>query len=674
MAKITALDIADQLTGDEHLPIVQGADTKRVTMGAFRDLITPFLQYWYKGDAGDTGASDNTYVSRALLRASDITRKTASLVGDNFAPDGRFNYETRNGPYVDDDGLTTLVPEGDAAGAWVRQQAAGLVVRGVVAKDAQARFDELEVVMPFAVGDSPEIILAKGQAAIDFAPAGSTVVIPKGDWLCSTSKMSLSWLIAKRLNLRVDGRVRMTEGTRRADPPTLLRITGANVTIEGNGELVGPGTFDSVNVDESDTFPRIIDVAAPGFRLRGLRLVDPPKVGLFLRNAMNPVLSDLTVEGGTSNYSDTALFGVRIEGGAGLTANNPQFLPNASGGKVVTGFFSVDQNGIRINGGVAYPWEKFSYLFGDFHVIINPGVFDALKTDCFRFEGSGNRLLNAYGTNVEGICTVYNGSDNLVLNPNFTRIQQAGVSFQTKHGYAAGMHRNRVEGGSIRGDPASTRTTYGVDFYGSGACSMNDCEVVGTSIDTFGASQGPGFSLIRVMHDGTGDAPGAVNRPRISSVTLSNGINAIIIRRALYGEVRALTVHSVAGQPIVTTGGAGLLVENARGVGGIAYPGIAGFSKAAGDVSRNNTWMPAPLEFLVAIPAGENTVTVALPDGIAPEAEITNDCAIAADDRAIKAVRDEGIRVGRTATTLTIATVSGNRLPDALNFIIRPRQ
>jgi len=44
MAKITALAIADQLTGDEHLPIVQGLATKRVTMRAFRDLITPFLQ------------------------------------------------------------------------------------------------------------------------------------------------------------------------------------------------------------------------------------------------------------------------------------------------------------------------------------------------------------------------------------------------------------------------------------------------------------------------------------------------------------------------------------------------------------------------------------------------------------------------------------------------------
>ena len=49
MAKITALPETDALTGDEFLPIVQGRETKRTTMTAFRALITPFLQNWYKG-------------------------------------------------------------------------------------------------------------------------------------------------------------------------------------------------------------------------------------------------------------------------------------------------------------------------------------------------------------------------------------------------------------------------------------------------------------------------------------------------------------------------------------------------------------------------------------------------------------------------------------------------
>ena len=61
MAKITALEIADQLTGDEHLPIVQGLVTKRITMSAFRNLLTPYLQYWYRGDKGDTGRANATY-------------------------------------------------------------------------------------------------------------------------------------------------------------------------------------------------------------------------------------------------------------------------------------------------------------------------------------------------------------------------------------------------------------------------------------------------------------------------------------------------------------------------------------------------------------------------------------------------------------------------------------
>lgn len=82
MAKITALAIADALTGDEHLPIVQGAATKRVTMSAFRDLITPFLQYWYKGDRGDTGPANSTFATKAALQAASVTNRSY-----HFAPD-----------------------------------------------------------------------------------------------------------------------------------------------------------------------------------------------------------------------------------------------------------------------------------------------------------------------------------------------------------------------------------------------------------------------------------------------------------------------------------------------------------------------------------------------------------------------------------------------------------
>lgn len=87
MAKITALDVADQLTGDEHLPIVQGTDTKRTTLAAFRDLITPFLQNWYKGDRGDTGPANSTYFSDQSLKSALRTNGSYTAIVDGMRSD-----------------------------------------------------------------------------------------------------------------------------------------------------------------------------------------------------------------------------------------------------------------------------------------------------------------------------------------------------------------------------------------------------------------------------------------------------------------------------------------------------------------------------------------------------------------------------------------------------------
>lgn len=73
MAKISNLDVVQALTGGEHLPIVQDNATRRVTMAAFRDLITPFLQYWYKGDQGDRGPNGYSVVTLEQLRAAPFS-------------------------------------------------------------------------------------------------------------------------------------------------------------------------------------------------------------------------------------------------------------------------------------------------------------------------------------------------------------------------------------------------------------------------------------------------------------------------------------------------------------------------------------------------------------------------------------------------------------------------
>ncbi len=667
MAKITALDIADQLTGDEHLPIVQGADTKRVTMGAFRDLITPFLQYWYKGDAGDTGASDNTYVSRALLRASDITRKTASLVGDNFAPDGRFNYETRNGPYVDDDGLTTLVPEGDAAGAWVRQQAAGLVVRGVVAKDAQARFDELEVVMPFAVGDSPEIILAKGQAAIDFAPAGARVVIPKGDWLCATTAFSTSWLIAKRLNLRVDGRVRMTEGGRRDDPPTLLRVSGNNVTIEGNGTLQGPGTFDGVNVPQSETFPRIVDVTGRNFTMRGINMIDPPKVGLFLRSALNARIVQNQFMGGPTGYLGVGHMAVRTEGGSGHRLSENEFGINDAGGKTSQCIFSGGPlgatNNLTITDNRATAWEKLSYLYGDRHRVAFNEIYDCLRTDVMRIHGHYCTVEGNFGRDVLGVCTAYDAHDLTIIRNRFTGIRQTAAVVQrdSTTNYAGGFDNIQIAGNSFKADPASGNKVSGIQLYLEGPNSANSIEIVDNEVSVFADDNDE--ALIRVAGVG-GCTPRQV---RINRNRLSNCINAIIVRACSGYEIRENNIDSTAGNPVVISDSADGLIVGNRGLGSIGVVGIAGIQPT--DTFYGNRWTADQAELTAIMKAGTNNVYLELPAWVAPEAAFSVE---PDNDPARSSIGPNGtVRFGRLGPNLIIAHPSGNPAISDQSYRIR---
>ncbi|KQM97350.1 hypothetical protein [Sphingomonas sp. Leaf226] len=116
MAKITALDVADQITGDEFLPIVQGANTKRVTMSAFRDLITPFLQYWYKGEPGDTGPSNNTRTDLNALKLAPIGDLSSLFDGSLWTwTTGDFTGRS------DDLNVVKANAVALAVGAWVRQ-------------------------------------------------------------------------------------------------------------------------------------------------------------------------------------------------------------------------------------------------------------------------------------------------------------------------------------------------------------------------------------------------------------------------------------------------------------------------------------------------------------------------------------------------------------------------
>jgi hypothetical protein len=109
MAKITALDAVDELTGDEFLPIVQGLDTKRATMASFRDLIVPFLQYWYKGERGFPGGNVMAVASFTEMRTGDIVVPEGALAvrTSSYSKGGIIFANSGAAFYVRDDALVT---------------------------------------------------------------------------------------------------------------------------------------------------------------------------------------------------------------------------------------------------------------------------------------------------------------------------------------------------------------------------------------------------------------------------------------------------------------------------------------------------------------------------------------------------------------------------------------
>jgi len=180
MAKITALQVADLLTGDEHLPIVQGGDTKRVTMAAFRNLITPYLQNWYRGDKGDTGRANATYGTISEISASDIVNGSAILAPAEGSGLTGATYTWMGGNFTGRNDVIASDHVPINRGAWVLPDADSVLFRqvgiGAVVRGTQDKNREVASVLDFgAKGDGVTDDTAAFNAAI---ATGKRVFIP----------------------------------------------------------------------------------------------------------------------------------------------------------------------------------------------------------------------------------------------------------------------------------------------------------------------------------------------------------------------------------------------------------------------------------------------------------------------------------------------------------------
>lgn len=127
MAKISDLPVTQALTGAELLPIVQGKSTKQATLASFRDLIVPFLQFWYKGDRGDSGPADAFRPDLAALRSAAILDGKSDFDGSTWY------WIAGDYSATPADEIDTIVVASDhvplTQGAWRRQRASGLVTK-----------------------------------------------------------------------------------------------------------------------------------------------------------------------------------------------------------------------------------------------------------------------------------------------------------------------------------------------------------------------------------------------------------------------------------------------------------------------------------------------------------------------------------------------------------------
>lgn len=136
---------------------------------------------------GPEGAADNTYTSLAAFKASEISRKTASLVGVPGVPDGRFNWT--NGNYAgqaDDLGIIKANSTDLLVGAWVRQSTSGIITRqdaaAAVIRTARDKANDFINALDYGVvanGSTDDRIAL--QAAVDAASSlGRPLQLPAG--------------------------------------------------------------------------------------------------------------------------------------------------------------------------------------------------------------------------------------------------------------------------------------------------------------------------------------------------------------------------------------------------------------------------------------------------------------------------------------------------------------
>lgn len=351
---------------------------------------------------------------------------------------------------------------------------------GGVARTAQDKSREIVSVTDYGASSSASAAdnLTYFQAAVDAISAGGKLIVPSQTAayeIDTSGGLSTAITIDKKLTLQIDGDLLATDGDIQANPNYVFNITGNDVSFCGSGKIYGAqADVDDSNAGDETTTPGLIYVAGDRFSINGLTIAIPSKAGIHLVSCYDARISNCLFTGGPTSYTigSTAHFAIRLYGGGRHLISGNTFSPDADGGMFTNCIFGVSSNNNIVSNNVCYrPWEKLTYLYGNYNLTTGNQVYGDFSnsnhvTSAFRCHGSYNKVSDNLATDCQGGVVIYDGVYNEISGNQLFLIGQAGIVVGALDGGTV-FSGTKIIGNTITGAAAGTQAN-GIQFIADG--------------------------------------------------------------------------------------------------------------------------------------------------------------------------------------------------------------
>ncbi|MHB2265045.1 right-handed parallel beta-helix repeat-containing protein [Aliihoeflea sp. PC F10.4] len=440
--------------------------------------------------------------------------------------------------------------------------------------------------------------------AASFLAAGMTLLVPNLGAMAevdTTGGLTAAIHIDKpNTRVQIDGHLKSNYAANEPNPSFMFRVTAHNVEFCGTGALEGNG-FDNVTSagGSSAIYPGLVYVLGThNFKYRDLRMIKPPKIGVYIVNSFNGTFDTAVFEGGTPtfefstlpdgspnpNYVGSYLCAITTSGGAGHTFHNLRFIAGADGGRVTQGIFNGGNSGVTNRCVVSScyadrPWEKLWYGYGDYHRIFGNYTQGPTLTDAIRVWGS---FCEVFGNITDGCAAgvqCLDGRGNKIFGNNFLRCGSTGINVQHfSASYALGISLNEVRGNHITWDGVSTGRRFGIRVLANDAVDVSLCAVEDNLVQGFGFNDSYAIEV-------TAPTPRIGYANTVKNNRLISCGDAIRVSRNVGGYVEDNKFRACTGRLIRLEGGSGCVIESNKGDGGLWFMSVV---PGSGHTFRNN--------------------------------------------------------------------------------------